>query len=51
MMASLPDFLYMHGYGRYVFSAYGSVVIFLLVQWFFAWRPWQQYLQRQNSQT
>ena len=50
MINALQDFFYMNGHGIYVWSAYGSVLIFLVVQWFLPWRKWRQYLQRQNQQ-
>ena len=48
-MNTLLDFLHMGGYGFYVWGSYGSVLIFLLSQWFFPWRRWQRYLKQQNS--
>lgn len=43
MIAALQHFFHMGGYGLYVFSAYGSVVLLLAIQWFLPWRRWQQY--------
>lgn len=48
MITALLNFLHMGGYGFYVFSAYGSVLAFLLAQWFFPWRRLQKYLHEQN---
>lgn len=48
-MNSLFNFLYMNGYGFYVWSAYGCVFTFLLMQWFFPWRRWQKYLRERNT--
>jgi heme exporter protein D len=44
-MTSLRDFFHMGGYGFYVWSAYGLVLIFLLVQWFVPYRRWKKYLR------
>jgi|GEM_PF-3312181 len=38
MMQSFSDFLYMHGHGVYVWSAYASVFIVLGSQWYLARR-------------
>lgn len=43
MLESLQNFFYMGGHGIYVFSAYGTVCSFLLVQWFLAWQRWRLY--------
>ncbi|OGT36052.1 MAG: heme exporter protein CcmD [Gammaproteobacteria bacterium RIFCSPHIGHO2_12_FULL_37_14] len=48
-MNILFDFFYMHGYGFYIFSAYGSVIIFLFIQWFLPWRRWKKYFRKQQS--
>lgn len=45
----LLNFFYMDGYGIYVFPAYGSVLVYLLIQWFVPWRRWQNYLRRQKN--
>jgi heme exporter protein D len=39
----------MGGYGKYVFSAYSSVMLFLLIQWFLPWRAWRRYVRAQNK--
>ena len=44
-MTHLLNFLHMGGYGFYVWSSYGCVLTFLLLQWFFPWRRWKQYVQ------
>ena len=49
MTDALQQFFYMGGHGFYVWSAYGGVFIFLIAQWFFPWRKWQQYLQQQKN--
>jgi heme exporter protein CcmD len=46
----LLHFLHMGGYGFYVWGAYGSVLVFLLLQWFFPWRRWRRYLQSVGAQ-
>lgn len=51
MMNTLLDFLHMGGYGFYVWSSYGCVLTFLLLQWFFPWRRWQRYLRHLNSKS
>jgi len=51
MLTTLFNFLYMSGYGFYVFTAYGSVLMFLLTQWFFPWRRFQKYLREQNQKS
>lgn len=48
MIAALPHFFHMGGYGLYVFSAYGSVIALLTVQWFLPWRRWRKYLREQQ---
>lgn len=48
-MTTLLTFLKMGGYGFYVWTAYASVILFLIAQWFFPWRRWQNYLNEQNS--
>ncbi|MBV9575682.1 MAG: heme exporter protein CcmD [Gammaproteobacteria bacterium] len=48
-MQTLLNFFYMHGYGNYVFTAYGSVLIFLIIQWFFPWQRWRRYLRQQKN--
>lgn len=48
-MKSLLDFFYMHGYGVYVFSAYGCVLSLLFLQWIFPWRRWRKYQASMNS--
>lgn len=49
MTNALPHFLAMGGYGLYVWSAYGSVLAFLTVQWFIPWRRWKRYLREQKK--
>ena len=49
MREALIQFFYMHGYGAFVFSAYGSVIVFLMIQWFLPWRRWKQYLRTLKS--
>lgn len=49
MISTLQDFFYMGGHGVYVWSAYGVVLVFLALQWFFPWRKWRRYLQQQKS--
>jgi heme exporter protein D len=46
-MKALYDFFYMNGHGVYVFSAYGSVLTFLMVQWFIPWRRFRNYLRKE----
>ena len=50
MITSFISFLKMGGYAFYVWSAYGSVLIFLLIQWFMPWKRWQNYLRKQTQQ-
>jgi heme exporter protein D len=49
MLNELRDFFYMHGYGWYIWSAYGSVLSLLMIQWFIPWQRWKKYLHEQNS--
>lgn len=49
MTETLRHFFVMGGYGSYVFSAYGSVIIFLACQWFHPWRRWRKYLHQQRD--
>lgn len=51
MMTALHDFFHMGGYGFYVFSAYGSVIAFLIMQWFIPWKRWQNYLREQKNKS
>ena len=46
----MEHFLYMNGHGVYVWSAYGSVLLFLVAQWLTPWHQWRQYLKQQKSQ-
>lgn len=39
----------MHGYGIYVWPAYGLVVSFLFGQWFLTWRRYKKSAQKQNE--
>ncbi len=48
-MNILIHFFYMNGYGAYVFSAYGCVILFLLTQWFIPWRRWRNYLRTREK--
>jgi len=48
MTNSLLNFLHMGGYGFYVWGSYGSVLAFLLAQWFLPWRRWQKYQNEQK---
>ena len=45
MLTSLQQFIYMHGYGAYVWSAYSTVMVLLTVQWFRPWRRYRRYLK------
>lgn len=49
MTDTLRDFFYMSGYGAYVFTAYGTVTLFLIVQWFLPFRRWKKYLREQEK--
>lgn len=49
MTDTLRNFFAMGGYAFYVWSAYGSVLTFLAVQWFLPWRRWRKYLREQNN--
>lgn len=42
-MNAFLNFLHMGGYAFYVWTAYGSVIAFLFLTWYFPWRRWQQY--------
>lgn len=48
MSELLRHFFHMGGYGLYVFSAYGSVITLLTIQWLIPWRRWQHYLREQK---
>ena len=43
-MDKIIHFLTMGGYGFYVWSAYGSVLLLLWIQWFIPWRRLKNYL-------
>lgn len=45
-VSDFQHFINMGGYGFYVWSAYGSALIFLAIQWFLPWRRWQRYLKQ-----
>ncbi len=49
-MDRIVHFFQMNGYGWYVFSAYGSVLILLLAQWLLPWRRWKKYSREQINQ-
>lgn len=51
MTDNILNFLYMGGYGLYVWSAYGLVIILLIIQWFIPWRRWQRYVNQQQNLT
>lgn len=42
MLDYLKNFFLMGGYGWYIFTAYGTVSIFLLVQWLISFRQWKK---------
>ena len=46
MLETLRHFLNMGGYGIYVWSAYGSVILCLLVQWLIPHYLWRKYLRK-----
>ena len=48
MISKLIHFFRMGHYAWYIWSAYSSVFIFLLMQWFIPWRRWRKY-QRKHS--
>lgn len=48
-MDTLFSFFHMGGHGVYVFSAYGAVLTFLLVQWLIPWRRWRNYVRKQKA--
>ena len=43
-MNSIIHFLQMGGYAFYVWTAYGSVITLLFLQWLIHWRRWQRYV-------
>lgn len=43
-MTSLSDFLHMGGYAFYVWTSYGLVIGYLLLQWLLPWRRWKQFI-------
>jgi len=47
-MNTLQQFFHMGGYAFYVWPAYGSVVVLLVMQFFLSWRRWHHYLQAQR---
>jgi heme exporter protein CcmD len=49
MIEIVLNFLNMGGYGFYVWSAYGSVLTFLLIQWLIPWVRWQKYLHKREK--
>lgn len=48
MMNTLWQFFWMNGYGAYIWSAYGTVMIFMLLQWFIPWRRWKKYFKQSS---
>ena len=48
-MNKLAEFFYMHGYGIYIWPAYGSVVAMLLIQWIIPWVRWKKHLHKQKK--
>jgi heme exporter protein CcmD len=46
MINNLYHFFYMGGYGLYVWSAYGCMLIFLTIQWFIPWQTWKKYVKK-----
>ena len=49
MTETLMKFFNMGGYAFYVWSAYGSVLVFLMVQWFLPWKRWRNYLHQEKQ--
>ena len=49
MIVALVHFFSMHGYGAYVFTAYGSVFAVLALQWIIPWRRLRNYLRTQQK--
>lgn len=49
MTHALLNFFYMGGYGGYVFTAYGSVLLFLIIQWLVPWQRWRHYKRKQKN--
>ena len=49
MTDTFLNFSHMSGYGLYVWSAYGSVLGCLVIQWFIPWRRWRKYLRTQQN--
>lgn len=48
-MNTLTDFFNMGGYAFYVWTAYGSVIAVLFLQWLIPWRKWRFFLKRQQT--
>lgn len=48
-MNTLQSFFHMGGYAFYVWGSYGTVLAFLLAQWFTPWKRWRTYLQKQKT--
>ncbi len=44
-MNSIHHFLYMGGYGFYVWTSYACVFAMLAMQWLLPWRRFQTYLR------
>lgn len=49
MIQTIMQFFNMSGYGFYIWTAYGSVIIFLFSQWFTSWRCWRKYISIKNK--
>jgi heme exporter protein D len=45
MINALKHFFDMGGYSFYVWTAYGSVGLYLFAQWYIPWRRWKKHLQ------
>lgn len=48
-MNHFQHFFMMGGYGLYVWSAYGTVAFWLLLQWLIPWRRWRRYARRRQT--
>ncbi|OGT56166.1 MAG: heme exporter protein CcmD [Gammaproteobacteria bacterium RIFCSPHIGHO2_12_FULL_43_28] len=49
MIDAILHFFHMGGYGVYVFSAYGAMLLLLMSQWLIPISRWKRYLKQQKA--
>lgn len=51
MLNTLQEFIRMGGYGNYIWSAYGIVVLFLIYAWRMPWQRWRKMRKEKSERT